>query len=111
MGTAKAVGENGPVLEPTNAMFYADTNRTQSVVKGFLLCGQLWRSVKPSEGAKSQSGSPQVVMMQAMENGQPDDLPQRPLRKRREQQWYGNLLVNPLMRTTVMEQGNILADL
>jgi hypothetical protein len=48
--------------------------------------------------------------MKAMENGQPDDLLRRPLRKRRDQQWFGNLLVNPLMRTTVIEKGDILAD-
>jgi hypothetical protein len=32
-------------------------------------------SVKPSEGTKPQSGSHPVIMLKAMENGQPDDLP------------------------------------
>ena len=49
-------------------------------------------------------------MMKAMENWQPDDLPRRLVRKRGKEEWFGNLLANPLMRTTVIEKGDILVD-
>jgi hypothetical protein len=49
-------------------------------------------------------------MMKSMENGQRDDLPGLLLRKLRKEKWFGNLLVNPLMRTTMIEKGDILAD-
>ncbi len=49
-------------------------------------------------------------MMKAMENGQPDDLPQLLLRKRGKDEWFRSPLINPLMRTTVIEKGDIFPD-
>ncbi len=49
-------------------------------------------------------------MMKAIENGQPDDLPRLLLQRWGKRDGFGNLLVNPLMRTTVIEKGDILAD-
>jgi hypothetical protein len=48
-------------------------------------------------------------MMKAMENRQPDDLPRLLLETLRKEKWFGNLLVNPLMRTAMIEKGYILA--
>ena len=49
-------------------------------------------------------------MMKAMENRQPDDVPRLLSRKWGQGYGFGNLLVNPLMRTTVIEKGDILMD-
>ena len=48
--------------------------------------------------------------MKAMENWQPDDLPRLLLRKWGKEEWFGNLLLNPLMRTPVIEKSDILVD-
>lgn len=61
-------------------------------------------SVKRAEGAEPQSGSPPVITMEAMENRQPDDLVRLPLRKWWQGEGFGNLPVDPLMRTTVIEK-------
>ena len=90
--------------------FLADALRTEWQGRFQRGIETLWGSVKPSEGAKTQSGSPPVIMMKTMENWQPDDLPRRLLRKWRKEERFGNLLVSPLMRTTVIEKGHILVD-
>jgi hypothetical protein len=69
---------------------------------------RLWGSLKPSEGAKYQSGSPAIIVLKAMQNRQPDNLLSRLFGRRGQCKWFGNALVYYLMRTAVIEEGDIL---
>src|SRR5262249_7392676 len=49
-------------------------------------------------------------MMKPVENSSPDDLPPRHFWWQRNGQWFGNLLVNPLMRAEVIEEADVIID-
>lgn len=41
MVTPKTSNDDGPIFDPTDAMFHAHTTGTQTMVECFLLCGQI----------------------------------------------------------------------